>query len=89
MTSSALLAPAGAGIERFDFRDEILTDPSTIAIPRDHAPAMLEADRARVAIEPEPAPVPQFEGEVVRRRTDLQYQRVVPEQCTVPAGMRK
>ena len=76
MTSRALFAPAGAGAERFDFGNQILCDPSAIAIPGDHVAAMLETDRRGWPSSPKRSPIPKLECEVIRRGADLQHQCV-------------
>ena len=49
---------------------------AVVAVPLDVGHPMLEMDRARLAVQPQAAPVPHLEGEDVGRGADLQHHRV-------------
>src|SRR5258705_5138040 len=71
--SGALLAPAIARAEQLNAVHQIILRPFRGAIPLDIGQPMPQVNRARFAIKTETIPVPQFEGENIRRGADLQH----------------
>lgn len=63
----SLLAPPVAFGDRFDRVDQMLPRPTFIALPLDVGRSALDIDRARLTVEIESRPIPELEGEDVRR----------------------
>ena len=63
----ALLAPTRALPHRFNPIDQVFPDPFRVTVPNDVCQAVFEMNRSWRTIQAEPAPVPQLEGENIRR----------------------
>src|SRR5579871_1261779 len=68
-----LLAPAFAIGHGHHGVDEFSLGPLCVALPGDIGKAVIDVDRTRLAVEPQPTPVPEFEGVNVGGGADLQH----------------
>lgn len=71
--ASTLFTPAVSFRDRFELIHQMLMNPPRVALPVDHLFTVLQVYRARQPVQAQAAPVPQFEGENIRRSADLQH----------------
>ena len=62
--------------QRLEVVDQVFTDPGRGSVEADHVLAVLDVNRARAAVQAQPIPIPQLEGEYVWRGADLQHHAV-------------
>ena len=74
--ASAFFAPARTAGDGFKAVNQVALHPVRRAIPLDVRRTMIEVDGTRTAVQSEPAPVPEFEGEDVGSGADFEHHAV-------------
>ena len=86
MESCADLLPAGSFGNGLEVVGQMFVDVGGVAFPLDYLFAAVDVDRARFAVEAEPAPVPKLESEDVGRRAYFQHYAACTRAVDCAAG---